>query len=89
MVAVGADGGEHPARITWLIVSSWAWWQRGQGEEESVESCRIERHVGSAEVSDLAINGLSSSGFVFLTSTVRWGPVFEESPSWCSVSIIP
>jgi len=62
---------------------------RPRGEEESVESCRIERHVGSAEVSDLAINGLSSSGFVFLTSTVRWGPVFEESPSWCSVSIIP
>lgn len=66
MVAEGADGGEHPARITWLIVSSWAWWQRGQGEE-SVESCRIERHVGSGEVSALTINELSSSGFVFLT----------------------
>ena len=38
-----------------------------KGREESVESCRIERHVGSGEVSALTINGLSSSGFVFLT----------------------
>jgi len=56
---------------------------RPRGGEESVESCRVERHVGSGEVSDLASSGGASSGFVFLTSTVRWGPVFEESPSWC------
>ena len=49
---------------------------------ESVESCRVERHAGSVEVGALTISGLSASGFVFLTSTVRWGPILEESPSW-------
>ena len=54
-------------------------------EEKSVKSCRIERHAGSVEVSFLKISGLSSSWRVLLTSTVQWGPMFEESPSCCSV----
>ena len=53
-------------------------------EEKSVKSGRIERHAGSVEVSFLKISGLSSSWcLLLLTSTVRRGPMFVESPSCC------
>ena len=41
---MGADGDEHPARITWFIMCPAGLGGSGAREEESVESCRIERH---------------------------------------------
>ena len=63
-------------------------WQRGQGGgEESVESCRVERHPGwqswGWRLGDQWIICFWMYRLVLLTSTGRWGPILEESPSCC------